>query len=137
MANEKAVDHADSGVAHVLFLKNGKARFLEATNVLASLRHFEVYTAAGSVTAEYGQTLFPRAEPYIFDLPGAPYNIDYRDEDGVYFIRPLSGQIIVHSESADLPSTYINKIIFINIKFESEKREVTINGTGKATFLFQ
>ncbi|MFC6296858.1 hypothetical protein GNF76_18155 [Pseudomonas sp. CCM 7893] len=137
MDTEKTVDQADSGVAHILFLKNGKAHFVESTNVSASLRHFAVYTAdAGSVTAEYGQTLFPRAEPYVFDLPGAPYNIDYRDEEGVYFIRPLSGQIIVHSENAGPPNTYINKIAFINIRFESEGREITINGTGKATFIF-
>ena len=132
----ETTNQTDSGVAHILFLRDQQARFLESNNVSASLRHFSVYTDAGALTAEYGRTLFPQDEPYILDLPGAPHNIDYRDEDGVYFIRPLSGQIIVQSEDAGAPDTYTHKLIFLNVRFERDGIEVTINGTGKATFIF-
>ncbi|MGY2291808.1 hypothetical protein ACW9H6_18720 [Pseudomonas sp. SDO528_S397] len=130
-------DQVDSGVAYILYLENHQARFLKSTNLNASLRHFTVYNDAGSLTAEYGATLFPRAEPYIMDLPGRPYNIDYRDASGVYFIRPTSGKMIVHSEEAGPADTYINRIIYVNVKFEHEGREVVINGTGEATFVFK
>ncbi|MCO8313188.1 hypothetical protein [Pseudomonas mandelii] len=132
----KTTDLTDSGVAHILFLRDQQARFFASNNVSASLRHCSMYTDAGSLITQYGRTLFPQDDPYILDLPGAPHNIDYRDEDGVYFIRPLSGQIIIQSEHAGAPDTYTHKLTFLNVRFETEGIEVTINGTGIATFIF-
>ena len=91
MPIQKSTDQANSGKTSILILRDGKARFLNSSNVNASLRHFSVIMeAAGSLTAQYGNTLFPRDEPYEFSFPRDEDqhrgNIDYRDENGVYFI---------------------------------------------------
>lgn len=132
---------AASDNANILILRDGKARFLKSSNVGASLRNFVVIMeGAGSLTAEYGNTLFPRDEPYEFDFPRDEDkhrgNIDYRDENGVYFIKPTSGKFFVVFKDAGSPDTYINYINYVNLKFEYEGQELTINGTGEATFVF-
>lgn len=141
MTIQKATDQADSGKSSILILRDGKARLLNSSNIGASLRHFSVIMAgAGSLTAEYGNTLFPRDEPYEFgfprDIDKHRGNIDYRDENGVYFIAPTSGTFFVVSKEAGPPNTYTNYINYVNLKFEYEGQEVTINGTGEATFVF-
>ncbi|KRP42661.1 hypothetical protein TU73_21860 [Pseudomonas libanensis] len=127
--------------ASILILRDGKARFLKSSDTRASLRHFAVIMKdAGSLTAEYGNTLFPRDEPYEFAFPRDEDmhrgNIDYRDEKGVYFIKPTSGKFFVVSKEAGPLDTYINYITYVNLKFEFEGQELTINGTGEATFVF-
>ena len=142
MSIQKSNDQADDGHSSILILRDGTARFINSSRVGASLRHFSVIMEnAGSLTAEYGNTLFPRDQPYKFSFPRDPDqhrgNIDYRDENGVYFISPASGEFVVISEHAGAPDTYKNSITFINLKFEREGQEVTINGTGEATFVFE
>ena len=141
MPIQKSTDQANSGKTSILILRDGKARFLNSSNVNASLRHFSVIMeAAGSLTAQYGNTLFPRDEPYEFSFPRDEGqhrgNIDYRDENGVYFIAPTSGKFYVLSKHAGPPDTYTNYINYVNLTFEREGQELTINGTGEATFVF-
>jgi hypothetical protein len=131
-----AAGKVDSGSALVLYMENGQYHFHEPNFLSASLRHFTVITEFGALTAQYGRTLFPRPEPYIMDVPGPPYNIDFRTDDGVYFIRPESGKMIVYSKDAGLPDTYIHTIFFIGIKFKDHGREITVDGVGEATFVF-
>ncbi|WP_155952167.1 hypothetical protein [Pseudomonas sp. CHM02] len=142
MSIQKSKDQANNGHASILILRDGEARFLNSSNIGASLRHFSVILpGAGSLTGEYGSTLIPREAPYEFSFPRDPDehrgNIDYRDEDGVYFIMPQSGKFVVISKDAGSPDTYTNYITYINLKFEREGQEVTINGTGEATFIFK
>ncbi|MDO9342295.1 hypothetical protein [Pseudomonas pergaminensis] len=141
MSIQKSKDQANNGHASILILRDGTERPVHSTNVDASLRHFSVITdGAGSLIAEYGNTLFPRDEKYEFDFPRDPDkhrgNIDYRDEKGVYFISPISGKFVVVSKDAGAPGTYTNHINYINLKFKNQEQEVTINGTGEATFTF-
>lgn len=142
MSTQQPKNQVASNNARILVIRDERPRFFDSSNVQASLRSFSVITdGAGSLTAEYGNTLFPRDERYEFgfprDIEKHRGNIDYRDETGVYFIMPISGTFYVFSESADLPDTYINHISYVNLKFEHQGQEVTINGTGEATFVFQ
>jgi len=141
MSIQKSKGQANNGHASILILRDGTGRLVNSINVGADLRRFPVITdGAGALMAEYGNTLFPREEPYEFDFPRDPDkhrgNIDYRDENGVFFIKPLSGKFIVVSKGAGAPDTYTNHITYINLTFEYEGQEVTINGTGEATFIF-
>jgi hypothetical protein len=139
MPNQKPA--AQDGTANVLILRDGTSRFFKSSDITASLRHFSVIMeGAGSLTAEYGNTLFPRDTPYEFEFPRDidkhRGNIDYRDEYGDYFIMPTSGKFVVSSKHSDAPDTYTNYINYINLRFEYQGKEVTINGTGEATFVF-
>lgn len=142
MSVQKTNNQANSGHSSILILRDREARFLNSSNVGASLRHFSVtLPGAGSLTAEYGNTLFPQEARYEFNFPRDPDehrgNIDYRDENGVYFIMPKSGKFVVISKDEGSPDTFTNYINYINLIFEREGQEVTINGTGEATFIFK
>ncbi|CRM36235.1 hypothetical protein [Pseudomonas sp. 22 E 5] len=141
MPIKKSNDQANSDDASILILRDGKARLVKPSNLRASLRDFSVITdGAGSLTAEYGNTLFPREAAYEFSFPRDidkhRGNIDYRDESGNYFIAPTSGKFMVISKDAGSPNTYTNYITYMNLTFVHEEMEVTINGTGEATFVF-
>jgi hypothetical protein len=143
MTIEKPVGTAEKDDATIQIIRDGKVRVVKPLEVNASLRHFSVITdGAGALVAEYGNTLFPDNSPYEFSFPRDPEdpshrgNIDYRDEEGVYFIAPLSGKFVVTSEDSGAPNTYKNTITYTNLQFAVDEKEVTINGTGEATFIF-
>lgn len=145
MTIEKPIGTAEENDATIEILRDGEVRVVKPSEVRASWSYFSVtIDGAGSLMAEYGKTLSPGNSHYEFSFPRDPEapegpihrgNIDYRDEEGIYFPTPISGKFVVAFENAGAPKTYKNTITYTNVQFEVDGQEVTINGTCEATLI--